>query len=282
MISKIIKNKNASIALTLTLILVVTIASVLTSCFLQSNFRTNTDTIVNQVSKKSDLPISVTDVNETDSLDTANSDNNYSSAPLNTDPISLDTLKFTTYNYGGYPVQQPDLTQFVFSFPDNTDQGQIAGSDAITLTTYAIQKIDFDAVFVAPKISALGFDEMVIFAASDTTTYKGTEFGIRLDLNDGFIYGYNQEPNGNNGEVNFQMQQLTPNDEIIHHYTIIMLGSGVSFYIDGIDYGFLNFPSNADYSSLTFSILAVVHRFTDDWDSSGDSMIVENFSLNQQ
>ena len=150
------------------------------------------------------------------------------------------------------------------------------------MNTYEIQKIDFDAAFITPKISAFGFDEMVIFAASDTTTYKGVEFGIRLDLNDGFIYGYNQEPNGNYGEVNFQMLKLMANDGIMHHYTLIMLGSEVSFCIDGVDYGVLNFPSNTDYSSLSFSILAVVHRFADDWDSVGDNMIVENFSLNQQ
>lgn len=310
-------NKNTSIALTITLISLVTLTLILTSYFLQPNFRVNTETIINQVPKQSSPPVSVTGINETNSLNATNSYYNYSSAPLNTDTISLDTLnsttykqpdlsrfffsflnnpyaplttvpisldasKFITYAYGGYSVQQPDSTQFIFSFPDNTSQGQIAGSDALTLNTFAIQKIDFDAAFIAPKISALGFDEMVIFASSETNTYKGTEFGIRMDLNDGFIYGYVQEPNGNFGDVNFQMLELMPNDGIIHHYTIIMLGSEVSFYIDGIDYGYLNFPSNTDYSSLTFSILAVVHRFTDDWDSIGDNMIVENFSLNQQ
>ena len=310
-------NKNTSIALTITLISLVTITSILTSYFSQSNIRLNTETIINQVPKQSSPPVSVTGINETNSLNVTNSYYNYSSAPLNTDtnsldtlnsttykqpdlsrfflsllnnpyaplttvPISLDASKFITYTYGGYSVQQPDSTQFIFFFPDNTSQGQIAGSDALTLNTFAIQKIDFDATFIAPKISALGFDEMVIFASSDTTTYKGTEFGIRMDLKDGFIYGYVQEPNDNFGDVNFQMLKLTPNDGIIHHYTIIMLGSEVSFYIDGIDYGYLNFPSNTDYSSLTFSILAVVHRFTDDWDSIGDNMIVENFSLNQQ
>jgi hypothetical protein len=143
----------------------------------------------------------------------------------------LDTLNFTTYTYGGYSVQQPDPNQFVFSFPDNTNQDQLAGSDAITLGAFAIQKMDFDAAFVAPTISALGFDEMVIFAASDTSTYKGTEFGIRLDLSNGFIYGYIQEPNSNYGDVNFLMQNLTPNDGMLHHYTITVKGSEVSFIL---------------------------------------------------
>ncbi len=67
------------------------------------------------------------------------------------------------------------------------------------------------------------------------------------------------------------MLQLIPNDGIMHHYTLIMSGSEVSFFIDGINYGYLNFPSNTDYSNLNFSICAVVHRFTDDWDSSGDT-----------
>jgi hypothetical protein len=310
-------NKNMSIALTIALISVVTIVFALASFFSQSNIRLNTETIIYQVPKQSFPPESLTGTTETNSLNATNSAYNYSSAPLKTDPISLETLKpvgynppdlyrsffslplnlyapltaepisldaskFTTYTYGGYSVQQAASNQFIFSFPDNTCQGQIAGSDALTRDTFAFQKIDFDATFIAPKISALGFDEMVIFATSNTNTYKGTEFGIRMDLKDGFIYGYIQEPNENYEDVNFQMWQLMSNDGLIHHYTVFMRGSGILFCIDGINYCYLSFPSNTDYSTLSFSILAVVHRFTDDWDSIGDSMIVENFSLNQQ
>jgi len=75
------------------------------------------------------------------------------------------------------------------------------------------------------------------------SSYKGPEFGIRLDLSDGYIYGYNQEPNLNNEDVHFQMVKLTPNDGAMHHYSIIMLGSEVAFYIDGTDYGHLTFSS---------------------------------------
>ena len=345
MIRKTSKSKNTFVALTITLILLVTMTSILTTYFSQSNVRINTGTVINQAPKQASLPIKPTVINKTNSSNAAtfyynsssaqlktipislgtlklqtytydaisldaltlqtnmcessfpindtgsnetsilngtNSYNDSSSAPLMTPAISLDTSKFQIYSYGGYSVQQPDPTQFFFSFPDNTSQGQLTGSDAVTLNTYAIKKIDFDAVLIAPKISACGFDEMAIFAASDTTTYKGTEFGIRLDLKDGFIYGYVQEPNGTLGEVNFQMLKLAPNDGIIHHYTLVMLGSKVSLYIDGIDYGYLDFLSNEDYSNLTFSICAVVHRFTDDWDSSGDNMMAGNFSLNQQ
>jgi hypothetical protein len=309
--------KNTSIALTIALISIITIFFASTSFFSQSNIGLNTETIINQAPKQSSPPVNVTGKNETNSLNATNPYYNYSSTPINAGPVSLDPLnsttykqpdlpqiffsfpnnpyvsitvdsisldasKFITYTYGGYSVQQQDLTQFIFSFPDNASQGQIAGSDALTLNAYPIQKIDFDVTFIAPKINALGFDEMVIFAASDTNTYKGTEFGIRLDLGDGCIYGYNQEPTGNYEDVNFQMLKLTPNDGIMHHFTLIMLGSEISFYIDGLNYGYLNFPSNTDYSSLNFSVLAVVHRFTDDWDSNGDNMIVENFSLNQQ
>ena len=228
------------------------------------------------------LPISYTSINEEESLDPTSPNNNYSETPIIAASSSLGTLNFNTYAYGGYSVQHPEPNQLFFSFPDNTNQGQISGSDAITLNTYSFQKIDFDAVFISPKINALGFDEMAIFATSNTITYKGTEFGIRLDLNDGFIYGYNQEPNVNDEDVNFQMLKLALNDGAIHHYSIIMLGSEVAFYIDGIDTGHLTFPSQTDYSNLPFSILAVVHRFTDDWDSTGDNMTVENFNLNSQ
>jgi hypothetical protein len=218
---------------------------------------------------------------ETNRLNLTNSYDNSSAPTL--DPIFLENSNFTTYTYGGgCPVQQPDNSGFNFSFPDTTNYGQMSGSDAFAFNTYAIQKMDFDATFITPKTGALGFDEMSIFASSNTITYKGTEFGIRMDLKDGFVYGYIQEPNGNAGDVNFQMLTLAPNDGIIHHYTLIDYGSGVSFFIDGVDHGYLNFSSNKDYSNLTFSILAVVHRFTDNWDSNGDNMIAGNFSLNQQ
>lgn len=316
MILKAGNNKNTSIALAIALISVVTIAFALASFFAQPNTMLSTEAIINQAPNQSSPSVSVTGINETNSLNATDSVYNSSSTQLNTDPVSLDDLnsitykqpdlsgfifslqnpfsplttdpasldasKFNTYTYGGYSVQQPDSTRFIFSFPDSTSQGQIAGSDAITLNAYSIQKIDFDATFIAPKISALGFDEMAIFATSDTNTYKGTEFGIRVDLSDGGIYGYVQEPNGNYEEVDFQMIKFTTNDGIMHHFTLIMLGSKVSFYIDGLNYGYLNFPSGTDYSDLTFSILVVVHRFTDDWDSNGDNMIAENFFLNQQ
>jgi hypothetical protein len=320
MTKKATKNKNFDILITSAFLLVVTIAFVLTNCSSQSNIRLNTQTIINLVPKQVSHPANATGINQTDSLNVTNSYLN-SSAPLNSDsipstilnsttynqpdpaqfssplhaytnsypfvllttvPTSLDASKFTTYTYCGYPVQQPDLTQFIFSFPDNTSQSQIAGSDALTLNTYAIQKLDFDATFIAPKISALGFDEMAIFATSDTNNYKGTEFGIRIDLKDGCIYGYVQEPIGSYGNVDFNMVELTTNDGVLHHYTLIMSGSEVSFCIDGVDHGNLNFPSNTDYSGINFSILAVVHRFTDNWDSVGDNMIAGNFNINQQ
>ena len=310
MIIKAINNRNILVVLTIALILSLTLVSILTNYLSQSNFIVNTDTIANQIPKQSSLSTNVPGINETDRLNATNFYNNNSSAPITTMPISLETLndpknnqpnppqifsssfgmgqisidalKFSTYTYCGYPVQQPEAAKLFFSFPDNTNQGQTGGSDAITLGTYAIQTINFDAMFITPKINALGFDEMAIFATSDTTIYKGTEFGIRLDLSDGFIYGYIQEPNGYYGEVNFQMLKLGSNDGMMHHYTLIMQVAEVSFYIDGTNYGYLNFPSSTDYSCLNFSILAVVHRFTSDWDSVGDYMIVENFALNQQ
>ncbi len=195
---------------------------------------------------------------------------------------SLNNLNFTTYTYGGKPIQQPNASQLSFSFPDKTVQGQLAGSDALSLGGLIIQRLDFDAVFYAPKIDATGFDEMVVFAASDTTTYKGTEFGVRLDLKDGCIYGYVQEPNGIPRDVYFEMFKLIANDGASHHYTLIKQRSQVSFYIDGLNYGYLNYPSRIDYTGYSFSVFAVVHRFTDGWDSTGDNMLVENFSVNLQ
>ena len=314
MVKEVSDNQNTSIVLKTTLIALVIIMSILTSCFLQSNFGANTYTIINQTSKQSSLSTNLTELNELNSLNVTNSlFNNYSYSldtepisldtpkpsyklpdqhqssfspyyfytSLNTEPISLDASKFVTYTYGGYSVQQPDSTQFIFSFPENTSQGQTAGSDILTLNAFTIRTIDFDAVFISQKIYALGFDEMVIFAASDATAYKGVEFGIRLDLCDGFVYGYNQEPNGNIGEVDFQMIKLTPNDSMIHHYSLIIVNSEVLFYIDGVYHGCLSFPSNTDYSNFAFFILAVVHRFTDGWDSVGNNMMVDNFYLSQ-
>ena len=306
----------------LLIISVVTVTFVHTSNFLQSNFgnaatiinqeqkqsplpsavtdnnQTDTSNVTNLNSNYSSTPLSTGPT----SLDTAKSATykqpdptqffsslfyhlNQGQTPqsdISADPVFLDTTKFETYTYGGDLVQQLDSAQFFFSYPNNTNYGQIAGSDAITPNTYVIQKIDFDAAFNTPKISALGFDEMAIFASSNTITYKGTEFGIRMDLKDGFIDGYVQESNGNYGEVNFQMIKLIPNDGTIHHYTLVAIGSDVSFRIDGINYGYLNFASNTDSSSFSFSICAVVHRFSDNWDSIGNNMTTGNFWLNQQ
>ncbi len=342
------KNKNTSIALTITLISLITVTSIMMVVFSQSSFGSNTDTISSQLPKQSSLPSSAIGIKAANNLKETNFVNSSSSTQSNIDLISSNTLKFnlsnysassvqqpdmtqpyfsfpdnikdqitgsdvtlptnptdnsetnsfnwtnlagpislqnsnfTTYTYGGCSVQQPNLNQFNFSFPDKTNEGQLAGSDAFGLNTCTIQKIDFDAAFITPKINALGFEEMAIFATSNTVTYKGTEFGIRMDLKDGFVYGYIQEPEGNNGDVNFQMLVLASNDGIMHHYTLIVYGTGVSFCIDGKDCGYLNFPSNTDYSNLSYFILAVVHRFTDYWDSDGDNMIVGNFTLNQQ
>lgn len=335
--------KKTFIALTGLLILLVAILPLLRSGFYQSDSNLNISMIISHALKQSDSSISVTGGNGTNRLNVTDSNSTHPFAPpstvavssgnsklatytysdypvqqpgltdflfslrddngqgqsdssnnvtgnIETDSnntytnvvaVSLDNSELTTYTYGGYPVQQPDLTDFLFSFPDNISQGQIAGSDAVTLNAYPIQKMDFDATSITPKINATGFDEMVVFATSNITTFKGVEFGIRQDLTDGFIYGYIQEPNGNDGDVTFLMQMLMLNDGITHHYTLTNSGSKVSFKIDGVEYGYLNFPSYNDYSNLTFSVCAVVHRFTNDWNSDGDNMMVGNFSLNQ-
>jgi hypothetical protein len=72
----------------------------------------------------------------------------------------------------------------------------------------------FWAQFITPSLGAFGFDEMAIFTASNIDNYKGVEFGIRMDLKDGYIYGYIQEPNesDNSEEVNFFMKKLFLND----------------------------------------------------------------------
>ena len=253
------KNKKAYISITIAIIL---ISAVGISGLTHASYGVNSDAVLSQVPST----INGTDNNQTINVPT---------------PISLENSDFKTYTYGGDSVQQSGPNKFFFSFPNSTNQGEIAGSDAISLNSYAIQKIDFNAVFKSPKINAEGFDEMAIFAASNTTTYKGTEFGVRMDLNDGLVYGYIQEPNGDFGDVNFQMLPLTSNDGSMHHYTLIVYESEVSFWIDGVDRGHLSFPSNTDSASFTFSVCAVVHRFSDDWDSVGDNMTVENFLLNQ-
>lgn len=310
MIRKGRKNRNILFVLTFASILSMIMVSTLINYVSQSNFRINTYTINNLIPKQPSLATDLTGINQTDRLNSTNFYNNNISSPITTTPISLENynptinippnpprifsapisiapislepLLFNTYTYCGNPVEKIETNKLYFSFPNNTNQGQIAGSDAITLDTYPIQKIEFEAIFTTPKINALGFDEMAIFAASDTSTYKGTEFGIRLDLSDGFLYGYIQEPNGDFGEVNFQMLKLWSNDGMKHHYTLFIQVSEVSFYIDGTNYGCLNFTCGKDYCSFNFSILVVVHRFTDDWDSIGNNMIVENFYLNKQ
>jgi hypothetical protein len=167
MTTKESKKKIISITLTILLILLVTTAIILTSGFTQSNIRINSETIINQGLQQSVLPVSIKDINETNNLNATSSYYNNTLETLNTDPVPLDTLnstiynypdmsgfffspsynvgqdqitgsnpsdnslgppiavpilldssKFVTYTYGGYSVQQPDSTQFIFSFPD--------------------------------------------------------------------------------------------------------------------------------------------------------------------
>jgi hypothetical protein len=199
---------------------------------------------------------------------------------LPVDLTLLNNSQFKTYTYGGSPVQNPDSTHFIFLFPSRTREGQLSGSDAVTLNSYVIQKVNFDVVFSTSKINAPGFDEMVVFATSNTVTYKGTEFGIRLSLKDGFVYGYIQEPNSSQDQVKFLMLKLTLNDGITHHYTLTRLGPKILFSINGVTYGYLTYPSGDTYANMTFSVNAVVHRFTDGWTSNGDNMKAGNFVLN--
>ena len=199
-------------------------------------------------------------------------------------PTSLSNADFDTRSYGEFPVQNLVQNQgpeyFSLSFPDCISWGQMAGADAVTSNSFAFQEINFDAAFATPKTGANGFDEMAIFAASDTVTYKGTEFGIRLDLRDGCVYGYVQEPTGNLGEVNFQTVNLIQNDGMMHQYSIVIIPSYALFSVDSIHHSFLSFRTNGVNSNLTYSVCAVEHRFSNYWDSTGDSMIAGNFTLN--
>jgi hypothetical protein len=275
------RNKNKKAYISLTTVIIVLISAVTgISGLTHASYGVTSDTAISQVQTGAPT-INGTDINQTNTQNPTNNSSTPTPTKSVSTPVSLETSDFKTYTYGGDPVQQSGQNQFFFSLPNSTNQGKIAGSDAISLNSYPIQRIDFNAVFKSPKINAAGFDEMVIFAASNTITYKGTEFGIRMDVNNGLIYGYIQEPNGDFGDVNFQMVPLTSNDGLMHHYTLIALGSEVSFWIDGADLGHLSFPSNQDSSGFTFSVCAVVHRFSDDWDSVGDNMTVENLALNQ-
>ena len=223
-----------------------------------------------------------TNINEPATLNVASPFFNFASALSS--PISLSNADFNTRSYGEYPaqnlLQNQDPEYFNLSFPDCISWGQMAGADAVTSNSFAFQEISFDAAFVTPKTGANGFDEMAIFAASDTVNYKGTEFGIRLDLRDGCIYGYVQEPTGNLGEVNFQTVNLMPNDGMMHQYSIVIVPSYALFSVDTTHHSFLSFQTNGVESNLTYSVCAVEHRFSNYWDSTGDGMIAGNFTLN--
>ncbi len=111
-------NKNIAILLAITLVLLVASSLFLLSGLSQANNRANNEVIVNQDLNQSTLSAGITVVNDMNIVNVTNSYSNDSLAPINTNPVSLDTLASTTYTH-------LDMTGFFFSPLDYADRAKL-------------------------------------------------------------------------------------------------------------------------------------------------------------
>jgi len=157
--------------------------------------------------------------------------------------------------------------------------GKLGVNDAVSLRSYALGTLSFLATFVngtRAQGHPRGFsDELVVFAASDVTTYQGYEFGVRLSLSDGFVYGYWQSPLPTGG-VLFKEHRLFANDGRSHQYSFRLAGGAISYSVDGTQ-RLTEFYPTIPISG--FYVVATAHRASEGWSDAGLALSVADLSV---
>jgi hypothetical protein len=114
-------------------------------------------------------------------------------------------------------------------------------------------------------------DEYAVFAS--VQPYNTLEFGIRMSVSDGVVKGYIiHTPYGQDYII--REVDLIKNDELKHHYEIMVQETRVSFTVDGRSPKYIEEYSFGDEK---YYLIATAHRVTDGWSSSGFFMLIENF-----
>jgi hypothetical protein len=161
------------------------------------------------------------------------------------------------------------------------EAGKLAVNDAVSVDAFDLGELSFTATFVNgtflqghPSEFA---DELVVFAASDVTSYQGFEFGIRLSLADGFVYAYWQHPAADGG-VAFHEQRLFANDGRAHAYELSLSGTAVSYVLDGYPVYQAIYPL---VPPRAFHVVTTAHRQSGGWSATGLELSVSDVTVRQ-
>ena len=196
--------------------------------------------------------------------------------------VRLSSTEFRWFNSDPPGPVTAGPTSWVLPVPDHPGvDGKLGVNDAVSLASYALGELSFTATFVngtllqgTPSDFA---DELVVFAASDVTTYHGFEFGIRLGLADGTVYAYRQFPKVGGG-VAFQEEKLFANDGRPHAYDIRLSGNIISYSVDGRAVLQTLYPL---VPPSAFYVVTTAHRASAGWAGSGFALAVANVTIRQ-
>jgi hypothetical protein len=196
--------------------------------------------------------------------------------------ISLRASDFRWFNSNPPGPATAGPTAWVLPVPgDPATGGKLAVDDAVSVASYDLGALSFTATFVNGTITqgkpTAFADELVVFAASDITTYKGFEFGVRLGLTDGMVYGYWQYPQAGGGVV-FKEQPLFPNDGRAHTYMLSLSGSTISYSVDGQRVIVAVYPT---LPPRAFHVITTAHRESAGWSASGLALSVADVTVRQ-
>ena len=197
-------------------------------------------------------------------------------------PIPLRAADFRWFNSNPPGPATAGPTSWVLPVPGNTASGgRLAVDDAVSIASFDLGELTFAATFLNGTITqgkpTAFADELVVFAASDVTSYKGFEFGVRLGLTDGVVYGYWQYPQAGGG-VAFREQPLFPNDGRAHTYSLSLSGSTISYSVDGQRVCVAVYPT---LPPRAFHVITTAHRESSGWSASGLALAVADVTVRQ-
>ncbi len=197
-----------------------------------------------------------------------------------THPLGLHASDFRRFSNEPLPATSANATSWSLPAPSQPRaDGRLAVDDAVSLRAYPLVGFSFSATFLSAtsaltRPSQFG-DELVVFAATDATTFHGFEFGVRQSLSDGFVYAYSQYPNPLGGVV-FQELPIFANDGRAHDYQLSLLGAAISFTVDGALAAVEFYPVGP---VAPFHVVATAHRASGGWEAQGVALSVSDVVL---
>ncbi|OGS50919.1 MAG: hypothetical protein A3K65_06565 [Euryarchaeota archaeon RBG_16_68_12] len=132
----------------------------------------------------------------------------------------------------------------------------------------------FRAAFRGAAVAPNPSDEIAVFAADDTVSWVGKEFGFRCSLADGVLYGYMQDGTHRpDGYTFLRNVPLGVCDGTVHEYVARARSVGGSnaaeFFVDGVRVGRIVRLGPESYADGRYTMVATTHRWEGGWDSTG-------------